>query len=719
MKHFSFYTFILSIIITISSHAQNRDLLTSKMVIDQYHNQKIEDPYRYVENLSHPEVKEWINTQNKNSQSFLQNIEKRQFLINKQVELDKKNEFVISKLKVTRNEYHFYLKRLPTENVAKLYYKTSFSGEEFLLYDPISFMPSENKEFVINHFQPDWIGSKIAISLTEKGKEISRIIILNTNTKQVSNEVLKNTWPSNDKGIEWVPNNSGFIYVHYPYANDPSKNFLLDSASLLHSIGEPQAQDVNVFSKAFCPNLDLKQEDFAVTIIQDQLTKYIIGAASGASAYHDTYYLPIQEVGSNNWTSLFSKQEQIKEYIIVRDSIVFKTSKNAPNFKIGITSIKNPNFQKARILVKEKKEQVIIDFAITSEGLFYVSSKNGVQAKLYKRTTHTDTEIVLPKAFGHIAISSKGKTDHKLWITAKGWTTDSERYEYSNDTLLSRNIYNTSSSNILNEIVIEEVEVTGHDGQKIPLSIFYHKDMVKNGKNQVLMDGYGSYGISMKPAMRIHRTLWLLEGGVYAIAHVRGGGEKGNAWHKGGYKSSKPNTWKDFISSAEYLISNQYTSQKNLAILSGSAGGILIGRAITERPDLFAAAIVEFGSLNMVRSEMRRNGANNIKEFGTIKDPEEFKSLLEMDAYHHIEKNEKYPAVFLTAGLNDPRVPAWFSAKFMAKLQAYDVSNNPKLLLVDSESGHGIDDTKTKIFERYANIIAFAFKQTGHPDYQF
>jgi prolyl oligopeptidase len=219
--------------------------------------------------------------------------------------------------------------------------------------------------------------------------------------------------------------------------------------------------------------------------------------------------------------------------------------------------------------------------------------------------------------------------------------------------------------------------------------------------------------------MRIHRTLWVLEGGVYAVAHVRGGGEKGDDWHKGGFKKSKPNTWKDFISCAEHLISNQYTSPKKLAILSGSAGGILIGRAITERPDLFAAAIVEFGSLNMLRSEMRNNGANNIKEFGTTKNPEEFKALLEMDAYHHIQKGEKYPAVLLTAGLNDPRVPAWFSAKFMAKLQAYDASDNPKLLLVDSDSGHGIDDTKTKIFERYANIIAFAFKLTGHPEYQF
>ncbi|MEP0262584.1 prolyl oligopeptidase family serine peptidase [Dokdonia sp.] len=719
MRHIYLYTFILNIVITVTMNAQNRNMLPPKIVIDQYHGQNIEDPYRYVEDLSNPEVKNWLTTQNEVAQSFLNNIEKRQSLINKQIELDTRDEFVISKLKISRDEYHFYLKRLPHENVAKLYYKTSFTNEEHLLYDPTIFKPSEKKKFVINYFQPDWKNSNIAISLTEKGKEISQMIILNIQTKKIYPEILDKTWPSDMKGINWLPDNSGFTYVHFPNVNDPSKNFLLNSVSLLHRIGESQALDTPIFSRALCTSLNIKEKDFPITSIENQSSKYLIGAIAGAESYYDTYYSSIKTIESNSWTLLFSKQELIKSYTIIGDSIIFKTAYNAPNFKIGITSIQNPDFKTARIIIPEKKDQVITDFAITSEGLYYITNKNGVQAKLYKHTPQKDEEIVLPKAYGTIEIHSLGNTYHKFWITAKGWTTDTMRYEYSQDTLVLRNINNTVNSNILKDIVIEEIEVTGHDGQQIPLSIFYHKDMVKNGKNRVLMDGYGSYGISMKLSMRIHRTLWLLEGGIYAIAHVRGGGEKGINWHKGGYKASKPNTWKDFISCAEYLISDQYTSSKKLAILSGSAGGILIGRAITERPDLFAAAIIEFGTVNMLRFETHNNGANNTKEFGSVKDPEEFKSLLEMDAYHHIEKNEKYPAVFLTAGLNDPRVPAWFSAKFIAKLQAYDESNNPKLLLVDPESGHGIDDTKTKIFERYANIVAFAFKQTGHPDYQF
>ncbi len=718
MRNFYLLTIILNSIV-ISINAQNSTILTPEIAIDQYHNQNIEDPYRHLENLSNPEAKEWIESQSEIAQSFLNSIEKKQFLIDKQIELDTKNEFVISKLKVTHDEYHYYLKRLPTENVAKLYYRTSFEGEEHLLYDPISFKPLENKNYIINYFQPDWVNSKIAIGLTEKGKEISQIIILDIHTNQIFPEVLQNTWPSDVGGLQWLPDNSGFIYVHFPNATTNSQNFLLNTNSALHKIGELQEKDTTIFSKEFCKNLDIKEEDFPTTNIESRSNKYLIGKTTGANAYYNAYYLPINKIGATDWKPLFSKKELIKDYTIIGDSIIFKTSYNAPNFKIGITSIQNPNFKTARILVPENKDHILTDFAVTSEGLYYVTSKNSVQAKLFRHTSQQDEEIKLPKIYGTIEISSHGQSYPKLWITSKGWTTNSERHEYVNNVLTPKNIDNTSNSNILDNIIIEEIEVTGHDGQKIPLSIFYHKDMVKNGKNPVLMDGYGSYGIAMKPAMLIHRTLWILEGGVYAVAHVRGGGEKGEAWHKGGYKKTKPNTWKDFISCAEHLISNQYTSPKKLSILSGSAGGILIGRALTERPDLFASAIIEFGTINMLRFETHNNGANNTKEFGTVKDPEEFKALLEMDAYHHLKKNEKYPAVLLTAGLNDPRVPAWFSAKFMAKLQAYDVSNNPKLLLVDSDSGHGIDNTKIKTFERYANIIAFAFQQTGHPEYQF
>lgn len=337
---------------------------------------------------------------------------------------------------------------------------------------------------------------------------------------------------------------------------------------------------------------------------------------------------------------------------------------------------------------------------------------------MYKYANNTTEEIKLDTTYGNLTLSAKSSNHAELWISAQGWTTNNKRYEYKNGILTNKHLNNSLENEIPNDIVVEEIEIDGHDGEKIPLSLIYNKNIKKNSQNIVMMDSYGSFGISMRPSFSLRRLLWVMEGGIYAIAHVRGGGEKGDTWHKGGYKATKPNTWKDFISCAEFLIKNKYTSSKKIAIWSGSAGGILIGRAITDRPNLFTVAVVEFGSLNIIRSIVHANGDNIAKEFGSIKDPKEFKNLLEMDAYQHIKEKERYPATLLTAGLNDPRVPVWNTIKFGARLQKANTSNKPNFLLIDSESGHAKDDPKLKEFERYANILSFALWQTKHPDYQ-
>jgi prolyl oligopeptidase len=209
------------------------------------------------------------------------------------------------------------------------------------------------------------------------------------------------------------------------------------------------------------------------------------------------------------------------------------------------------------------------------------------------------------------------------------------------------------------------------------------------------------------------------KGGIFAVAHVRGGGEKGDNWYKGGFKSTKPNTWKDFIACTEYLIENKYTSPTKMVSYSGSAGGICVGRAMTERPDLYAACIVKVGEFNTLRSEFGASGKNNIKEFGTIKDSIDFRALLEMDSYYHIKKGTNYPAVYLTSGLNDTRVSTWQPAKFAARLLENTSSKKPILLSVDFESGHGFEADNDKKNEELNKIITFALWQTGHPDYQF
>jgi prolyl oligopeptidase len=232
------------------------------------------------------------------------------------------------------------------------------------------------------------------------------------------------------------------------------------------------------------------------------------------------------------------------------------------------------------------------------------------------------------------------------------------------------------------------------------------------------MLGYGAYGTTITPKLNPDILSFVLEGGIFVLAHVRGGGNKGEAWYMGGYKQTKPNTWKDYISCAEFLINEKYTSAKKIAAYGASAGGILVGRAITERPDLFGAVIPLVGCLNSIRSENEPNGLNNTKEFGTIKDSLECAAIIEMDALYHLKSNTNYPAALITAGINDPRVSVSGPSKFAAKMQHCTVSGKPVLFSVDYSGGHMGSDSKEKEYKNLANIFAFALWQTGHPNFQ-
>jgi prolyl oligopeptidase len=270
---------------------------------------------------------------------------------------------------------------------------------------------------------------------------------------------------------------------------------------------------------------------------------------------------------------------------------------------------------------------------------------------------------------------------------------------------------------IYKNLEVKEVEVKGHDGVMIPLSIVYKKGTKLDGNNVCLMDSYGAYGFSMVPYFSYRENALAVKGIVVAYPHVRGGSEKGETWYRAGYKTTKPNTWKDFNSCAEYLIAQGYTSPARLAGTGTSAGGILISRAITERPDLYAAAICNVGCANAMRLEFSANGPVNIPEFGTVKDSVECKALYEMDGMQHVVYGTKYPAVICVTGWNDPRVVPWEPGKFAAALQNASASGKPVILKVNYDDGHFTED-KNVTFANFADQFAFVLWQCGHPDFQ-
>ncbi|WP_271784972.1 prolyl oligopeptidase family serine peptidase [Aquimarina algiphila] len=690
----------------------------NQSTIDEYYGVTVEDPYRSMENLEDSIVLKWFQRQGHQARSILEQISGRDHLIELQARLLNPDLENIKSIKITQKGQLFYLKRKSNEDYPKLYYRSSQQSKEELLFDSKNYSPKSGKQYYINYISPNWDGTKVVISFAKSGDEFSEMRIFDLTTRGLLPIIIKDCIPT-FFNVYWLPDNSGITYLRFQIAKG-GKEAYLNTEAVIHKFNQSPRV---VFSKASNLDIDIKSADFPVLVVNHPQDRFIIAAVAGATPYFDSYYIPSNQIIKDkpNWKPLFKKEDQTRIFFQNQDSIIYLTSKNTSNFKICKTSLINPDFKNPITVVEEKKDEVIKSFRLMKNGIVYTTTKNGVEAKLYFRDNKgVHNEISLPFAAGKVILQIKNKTEDHLVIRAKGWLHREQRYTYdfTDKKFIEANLSPQQNSNNIKDIMVEERLVTAKDGEEIPLSLIYDKNIKKDGNNPVFMIGYGAYGRSIEPGFSEKITSWAIEGGVFAIAHVRGGGEKGDAWYRGGFKETKPNTWKDLISCTEYLIQNRYTSSKKIAIHGASAGGITVGRAMTERPDLFAAVIASVGVMNTVRAETGFNGENNAKEFGTIKNEKEFKGLLEMDSYHNIKKGVSYPATLVTTGMNDSRVAPWHSAKFVAKLQEYNSSENPILFDVDYGSGHNSSDSRKTRIKSVTDVLSFAFWQTGHPKYQ-
>lgn len=701
--------------------AQKANLALSKTITDNYFGTNIVDEYRNLENLDDPKTLNWMKSQTDYANSVLDLIPNKNYYLEKRIEFDKRQGYSVSDLKVTSSDKYFYLKKNGNEKIAKLYYKDGFLGKEELLYDPSNYKKNElNHDFVINYINPSWDGNQIVISMAEKGNELAEVIIMNVKTKQIHSEVITNVEPIGSGGIKWLDDNSGLIYHYYPTSNPKSQDFYKNSQTVLYKIGTDPKKINDVFSRKNNPDLNITEDQFPIILDFERNDQYYIGMVVDYDYYRKTFIIKKKDLlaGKKNWKLFSNVSDKAKNLELYRDEVVFLSGYNSSFNKLCKTNIRNPNFKDAEVLIPEKKDEFIKSYRITKDGIYYTTTKNGVEAKLYLYKDGKVLSIELPYPSGDIDLENKGENYSDFWITCSGWANDEQRFKYDVKTnmLKPENLVSITEYPEFKNIIVKEITVKARDGEEIPLSLIYDKNLVKNGESPLLMEAYGSYGISDSPMFAKSYLLWASQGGIMAIAHVRGGGEKGEKWRLGGYKETKPNTWRDLIDCTEYLIKEKYTSKDKVAIWGGSAGGITVGRAMTERPDLFKVVIAEVGLMNPLRDEVTPNGQP--KEFGSVKDPKEFKILLEMDTYHHIKKGVKYPATFITGGINDQRVTVWEPVKFAAKLMANDASNNPILLKVDFEGGHGANIPVAQRYENIGNMFAFAFWQLGHPDYQ-
>jgi prolyl oligopeptidase len=374
----------------------------------------------------------------------------------------------------------------------------------------------------------------------------------------------------------------------------------------------------------------------------------------------------------------------------------------------------HPDLAHADVTIPQGKT-VMDGIAAASDAMYFQVLDSGLRRIFRMPWGSKDaTEIKMPfegnAELGYVSSKLPG-----AGIYLDGWTHASQLYYYDPATnqVTNTKLMPLGPYDAPDDLTSVEVKATGYDGEEIPLSIVMKKGTVLDGSHPVIMDAYGAYGMVSDPYMSMRGFPWLNRGGILAYAHVRGGGEKGVEWYHAGYKLTKPNTWRDVIACAQYLIDQKYTSASKLAVIGGSAGGITLGRAITSRPDLFGAAWIEAGCVNALRQENSPNGAPNIPEFGSTATEEGFEDLLAMDAVQHVHDGIAYPAVLLQIGMNDPRVAPWQSAKFAARLQAATSSNHPILLRVDYANGHGIGASRKQIEEQTADEYAFFLSQFG------
>ncbi|WP_197748840.1 prolyl oligopeptidase family serine peptidase [Hymenobacter sp. BT18] len=691
----------------------------AKSASDTYFGVKVEDPYRNLENLQDSAVASWMKAQSEYARRTLNAIPGRQQLLDQMVAMDQRKAARVTDIRVTDNGRYFYFKSRPQDQQPKLYCRDGYQGQEVLLFDPESY--EKGKVFNINGFSPSDDGSKVSFGLSEKGAELGRTLIMEVKTKKLYPEQLQ----LNRGSGQWLPDNQSLTYT--PYNNGDLKDMAARQKTqcVLHRVGTPQSQDKPIFSTQLYPKLDIKPSDYPYAGI-DRDAKLAYGFLYSVDRYLKAYYAPAAALAKPNvpWQPLFRPADEATNFVTDEQYIYFVTSKNTPRQKIMRMPAAKPNVAAAEVLVPEAADEAILDEQLktTKDGLYFVRSRNGVEAKLYfvPKGSKTVQELKLPQSAGRLELAGKNLQSPELWVTMGGWTADRKRYRY--DVASRRFVPEALSSEAqypeFTDLVVEEIMVPSHDGVQVPLSIIYKKGLKRDGAAPTLMVGYGAYSMSMEPTFMPPFLLWAQQGGILAVPHVRGGGELGEAWHKAGQKTTKPNTWKDLIASAEYLTKNNYTAPGKIAINGGSAGGILIGRAMTERPDLFAAAIPEVGCLNAVRMENSPNGPVNTPEFGTMAKEDEAKALLEMDAYHHLKPGTQYPATLVTAGFNDPRVIAWQPAKFAARLQASQVGGKPVLFFTDYEAGHGMGDSRLKQFESIADLMSFGLWQTGSPGFQ-
>lgn len=678
-------------------------------VIDDYFGQKITDPYRWMETPKSEDLSQWMKAQNDYTRAVLDRSPLRGSFLKRIDELTNANVAVTSIKKI--GNLYFYLKISPGETDGKLYFRYGIVGTERLLVDP-SKITDGGKRFSITDYSPSQDGMYVSYLISAGGGERGEIRVVETATGKDMGERIDRV--EGDPG-RWLPDGKSFLYVRLAKlsADDAETERYQKTRIFLHNLGDNAGNDRPVFGFGVNPEIEIDPKDLFSASMPAGSKNVFVNVGSDVTGNYETYVAPIEELSKTEipWRKIVSFDDGVTATVPSGDDLYLLTYKNAPRFKVIKTSLRNPDLKNAKTIIPEGAA-ILTNMAATVEALIVQQNDGGISRLSSVDLKSGKIEDMKLPFNGTIKSIVSDSREKELLFTTESWVRSSTIFSYdSKKRKLTDTRLQPPSPINTSDYEAVEVKAKAADGTMIPLSIIYKKGIKLDGKNPTVLSGYGSYGISQNPFFLPAFFAWMERGGIVAFAHVRGGGEYGREWHQGGFQKTKPNTWRDFIACAEYLIDRKYTSPELLSAHGASAGGILVGNAIAERPDLFGAAIIQVGVTNTLRIETTANGVPNIPEFGSVKTEDGFRNLLAMDAYQKIKDGVKYPAVMLTHGINDPRVEPWFSAKYAARMQAASSSGKPVLLRIDYDAGHGFGSSRKQRNEESADIMAFLSEQ--------
>jgi len=661
--------------------------------IDDYFGQKIADPYNWLENDTSAEVLKWVKAQNLVTNSYLESIPYRENIRKRLTELWNYPRYSVP---FHASEKYFFLKNDGLQQQSVLYMMRGLNEKEEVLLDPNKF--STDGTVALTIIQPSPDGKYLAYGIASAGSDWNEIYIMDLESGKKLADKLE--WIK-FSGVAWYKD--GFFYSRFDKPAD-GKEFSEKNKNhkvYYHKLGTTQTADVLIYK-------DIKNpyRTFSVDVTEDQ--RFLIVYGSESTNGNSVMYKNLEKNDKDFIVleSGFEFENSVIENI--EDTLLMKTNNGAPNYKLVAINTSQKGDAPWRDIIPQK--EFPLNTVVLMNNHLITGYIQDVVAKLYiyNLKGQLQSEIKLPGPGNLIGFNAR-KNDSIAFYGFTSFTFPSTIYQFNLKTLKSE-VFKKSEINFdLSKYKTEQVFFTSKDGTQIPMFLTYRNDLVKNGKNPVLLYGYGGFNVNMMPVFSVSSLILLENGGIFAYCILRGGGEYGEKWHEAGMRENKQNVFNDFISAAEYLIKENFTSSEKIAIRGGSNGGLLVGACMTQRPDLFAVAIPEVGVLDMLKYHKFTIGGHWVDEYGSSDVQEEFKYLIKYSPLHNIKENIEYPATLVTTADHDDRVMPAHSFKFIATLQEKYKGNKPVMIRIEEKAGHGAGTPVSKTIDLNTDIWAFIF----------